>query len=215
MLTRSPSSDSGSSSLRCDVTMPFAGDELGFEIGRLLVLEHGHVLRQHDAPLLFRGQHLDALALARGVVELHQVHAVQADAVLQRVGREIDQQQVAEPLPHLDRIDVAARRHHAALALAVPIVEQPEQAGIADRGRIVQADEGHGVMPGSQRSAHLGIQTGLRRAIPVNRRRRSAVAPGAACAAARDRCRPGPHRPWRRRSTAAGSASAGPPPRAG
>jgi hypothetical protein len=34
-----------------------------------------------------------------------------------RVGREIDQQQVAEPLPHLDRIDIAAGRHHAALAL--------------------------------------------------------------------------------------------------
>ena len=127
MLTRWPSSDSGSSSLRCDATMPLLVTNSDLNTRRLLSLEHRHVLRQHDAPLLFRGQHLDAFALARAVVEPHQVHAVQVVCgLLHRVRREIDQQQVAEPLPHLDRIDVAAPRHHAALALAVPIVEQPE-----------------------------------------------------------------------------------------
>ena len=196
--------------MRCDVTMPSLVTNLDSLIGRLLVLEHGQVLRQHDAAPPRR---LSLPRLRASCCRTAPGSRRPGGCVRHRVGANSTSSRLPSHCRISIGIDIAARRHDAALALAVPIVEQPQQAGIADRGRIVQADEGHGVI-GLTALLPSWHTDGLRRSIPVDRFRAwSAVAPGAACAA-RDRCRPGPRRPWRRRLTAAGSASAAPPPRA-
>ena len=52
-------------------------------------------------------------------------------------------------LPSQDFISMGSMSRRAgmvrSLALAVPIAEQPEQAGIADFNWVVQPDEGHGM----------------------------------------------------------------------